>query len=340
MPRSAPHPEPLLTWKEGRRRRAWQLHLKGWSGLQIAEALGVTPAAVSQWLSVATRHGEEALRPSSRQKQGQRLSEEQLQQVPALLEQGAKAHGFLGEVWTCRRIALVIERAFGVRYHPSHVSRLMHRLSWSYQKPILRASQRDEAGIVRWLTETWPALRQRAQEQGRTMVFVDESGFSLRPSVNKTWSRSGVSPVLSAPLLPCHLSVIGGLTWDGHLHLQVHRSAIKAPAAIAFLHHLLLHIPGPLLLLWDRARIHRCRALADWRILDTKDRLQIEHFPAYAPEVDPQEYVWHHLKHVELRNLTSTSLEQLRAQMQDATARLRRRVGLLKNFLRQAGLQN
>jgi len=335
-----PHPpSSAMSWKEGRRRRAWQLHQQGWSGVHIAEALGVTPTAISRWLARALAQGEDGLRARPRRGQGSRLSQEQREQLPALLERGAEAHGFVGSLWTCRRIALVIERQFGVTYHPSHVSRLLHGLRWTYQKPVLRTSQRDEARIVHWLTEDWPAMRTRAEREGRTLVFVDESGFFLRPSVVKTWSPAGVSPVLSAPLLREHLSVIGGLTWEGHLYTQVHRSAINARGAIDFLRHLLLHVPGPLTVVWDGACIHRSRQLADFRKLDTQERLVIEHFPPYAPEVDPQEYVWRQFKYAELQNLTSFSLDQLWARVQDVTGRLRRRVGLLKNLIHHAGLE-
>lgn len=331
---------PPMTWKEGRRFRALELHQEGWSNVEIAEALGVSPAAVCQWLTAVATQGQESLRARSRQGQGQRLSPEQLQRLPSLLEQGAEAHGFLGAVWTCRRIALVIEREFGVVYHRGYVSRLMHQLKWTYQKPLLRTSQRNEERIAQWLSCDWPALRERAKTEGRTLVFVDEAGFSLRPSVNKTWSPAGHASLMKAPLLRDHLSVIGGLTWEGHLYTQIHRAAINAKGAIDFLRHLLHHLPGPLLMLWDGARIHRSRELAAFRRLDTQQRLVIEHFPAYAPEVDPQEYVWQHLKHVDLRNLTSYSLDQLWARLQDATSRLRGRVGLLKNLVRHAGLDN
>ncbi len=261
MPKSRPSTT-LMSWKEGRRLRGWELHQQGWSSVEIADALGVSPAAVCQWLTAATAQGEAGLRARPRQGQGRRLSNEQLQRLPSLLERGAEAHGFLGAVWTCRRISLVIEREFGVVYHPGYVSRLMRRLKWTYQTPVLRSSQRDEVRIARWLAEDWPALRNRATNEGRTLVFVDESGFSLRPSMNKTWCPAGHPAVLKAPLCREHLSMIGGLTWEGHLYTQVHRTAINAKAAIDFLHHLLLHLPGPLLLLWDGARIHCSRQLA------------------------------------------------------------------------------
>jgi transposase len=180
--------------------------------------------------------------------------------------------------------------------------------------------------------------QKKAKKEGRTLVFVDESGFFLRPAAAKTWSPAGRTPVLRAPLRRERLSVIGGLTWQGSLYTQVHRHVIDAEGAVAFVSHLLRHIPGRLLMLWDGARIHTGRRVQEFRRLDTRGRLEVELFPPYAPELDPQEYVWRQLKHVDLRNLTSHSLDQLWARLRDATHRLRQRVGLLRNLVQHAGL--
>lgn len=154
----------------------------------------------------------------------------------------------------------------------------------------------------------------------------------------KTWSPAKRRPVLVAPFGREHLSAIGGITLEGSLYIQIHRSSIGGHGAVQFVGHLLRHIPGRLLLLWDGARIHSSRELKDYRKLDTIDRLTIEYFPSYAPEIDPQEYVWHHLKHVDLRNLTSHSLDQLWLHLRGATKRLRARAGLLMNLVRHSRL--
>lgn len=148
-------------WKEARRLRAWDLYQAKWPHVRIADALGVTEAAVSQWIKAASLGGVEALHSRSRQGQAARLSDEQLRHLLTLLERGAESFGFVGDVWTCERIAQVIEREFGVRYHPAHVSRLLHQESWTYQKPILRASQRDEAVLSDWLSRGWPAIKKK-----------------------------------------------------------------------------------------------------------------------------------------------------------------------------------
>jgi transposase len=261
-----------------------------------------------------------------------------LHQLPALLDRGPEEFGFLGALWTCPRIARVIKSEFGVQYHPDHVRRLLHRLEWTYQKPVIRASQRDEALISDWLARAWPAIKKRAQNEARTIVFADESGFYMSPTVAKTWSPAQHTPVLNAPLRREHLSVIGGMTLEGSLYVQIHRSSLDAHGAVQFIRHLLQHIPGRVLLLWDGAKIHKSNELKEFRRLDTIGRLTIEYFPPYAPEVDPQEYVWRQLKHVDLRNLTSHSLDQLWVHLRHATKRLRARTGLLKNLIRFAEL--
>jgi transposase len=153
-------------WREGRRLRAWELKQQGWRQRQIAAALGVTEGAVSQWLTRARQGGVGALRRRVAPGPPPKLTAEQRAAIPGLLARGAEAYGFIGEVWTTHRVAAVLERVFGVRYHPAHVSRLLRVVGWSPQKPVRRASQRDEAAIRAWLTERWPALQAKPSARG------------------------------------------------------------------------------------------------------------------------------------------------------------------------------
>ena len=147
-------------WREGRRLRAFELKREGWSQQRIAEALGVSKGAVSQWMKRAREGGGvRALKRQPAPGAPPRLSEEQRAKVPELLERGAQAHGFRGEVWTCERVAEVIRREFGVVYHPAHVSRLLKALRQSLQKPQRRANQRDEEAIENWKEQRWPSLK-------------------------------------------------------------------------------------------------------------------------------------------------------------------------------------
>lgn len=160
MPAMSTPPHPT-NWREGRRLRAWDLHQQGWPQKQIAVALGVTQGAVSQWIARGRARGPDALRNRSHPGATPKLTQEQRERLPALLKRGAEAYGFVGDVWTQARIATVIKREFGVRYHPDHIGRLLRAIGWSVQKPIERASERNDAVIERWRSEKWPAIKKK-----------------------------------------------------------------------------------------------------------------------------------------------------------------------------------
>ena len=154
-------------WREGRRLRAFELKQQGWSQQRIAEALGVSKGAVSQWMKRARDGGggPQALKRRPAPGATPRLSEDQRARLPELLERGAEAHGFRGEVWTCERVAIVIRKEFGVSYHPAHVSRIVRALGLlSLQKPQRRRALSragcEEAIDKKWKEQTtWPSLK-------------------------------------------------------------------------------------------------------------------------------------------------------------------------------------
>jgi transposase len=146
-------------WREGRRLRAFELKEQGWKHTEIADALGVTEGALSQWMKRAREEGVQALRHKPPPGAPPPLSEDERARLPELVAQGAEAHGFRGDVWTCERVAEVIRREFGVSYHPAHVSRLLKTVRLSLQKPERRADQRDEEAIEHWKDQKWPALK-------------------------------------------------------------------------------------------------------------------------------------------------------------------------------------
>ena len=150
--------------------QAWRLKQLGWKQRDIAVALDVTEGAVSQWMATARSEGPAALLARPSPGHPPKLGPDQLRLVPDFLSHGAEAYGFRGEVWTCARVAEVIQEEFGVSYHPGHVSRLLKELHWTPQLPIARAIQRDEREIEQWRVEVWPRLKTEARRERRTLV--------------------------------------------------------------------------------------------------------------------------------------------------------------------------
>jgi transposase len=152
-------------WREERRMQAWKLKEQGWQQKDIAVALGVSEGAVSQWLKRGREGGLEALKAHPPKGMKARLTAEQKAQIPTLLAKGAEAYGFRGDVWTARRVAEVIDRTFGVRYHRDHVGRLLREAGWSRQQPVERATQRDEVAIKAWYEQRWPTIKKKPKRK-------------------------------------------------------------------------------------------------------------------------------------------------------------------------------
>src|SRR4051794_31336943 len=146
-----------------------------------------------------------------------------------------------------------------------------------------------------------------------------------------------MTPVLCALLTRDHLSVISGITPAGRLLLQVRDRSLRGPDVVGFLQHLLRHIAGKLLVIWDGAPIHRAQVVKDFLAQGGAARIWLEQLPAYAPELNPDEGIWNYLKRIELRNLCCDDLTELRLELRLAAARLRHKGAIIRGCITQCG---
>ena len=143
---------------EVRRRIAGQLLLEGKKVVEVAQLVKASVSAVKNWKKAVNQNGMEALKAKPHPGGQPRLTDTQKRQLVRILQKGPTKHGYPTQLWTCRRVATVIEREFGVKYHHCHVWKLLRALDWSPQKPEQRARERDEKAIHHWRQETWPEL--------------------------------------------------------------------------------------------------------------------------------------------------------------------------------------
>jgi transposase len=184
------------------------------------------------------------------------------------------------------------------------------------------------------------AAKKKARTEGRTIVFVDESGLSTRPHRVRTWAPRGQTPVLQETFNWEKLSLIAGLTsWN--FFFRIHEGAVRGPQAADFLRAHLRHLPGKLLVLWDGAAIHRSQPVKAV-LAEVGDRLWLARLPAYAPELNPVEYLWGHLKEKQLANLIARDAWDLSFFATRALRRMRRRPRIItacwKQFEFELGL--
>ena len=152
---------------ERRRMRAARRFEQGETQAEVARRLRVSRTTAMRWAQAWEAEGSEGLRAAGRAGRKPRLSSDQLDQVEQALLEGPLAFGYRTELWTLPRVAELIQRITGVRYHPGHVWRVMRQLGWSLQKPTTRARERDDEAIARWVKSTWPAVKKTPRAAGR-----------------------------------------------------------------------------------------------------------------------------------------------------------------------------
>lgn len=176
-----------------------------------------------------------------------------------------------------------------------------------------------------------------ADDEGATIVWVDESGFYLLPLAVRTWAPRGQTPILRVPLTRDHLSAISAITVDGRLFLQVRKQNYTGETVVAFLRVLLRKISGKLLVIWDGSPIHHNQAVKDFLAAGAAKRLHLERLPGYAPDLNPDEGIWNYLKRVELGNVCCADLPDLRHRLLRAALRVRHNPDVIRACSRQCG---
>jgi transposase len=183
----------------------------------------------------------------------------------------------------------------------------------------------------------------RARRQHALIVFEDESGVSLLPSVRATWAPRGQTPVLRHRFNWKRLSLAGALAYepdgtDAHLIFQMRAGAYNDQTLVAFLTALNDLEQRPVVLIWDGLPSHRSRAMRAW-LVEQRHWLTVEPLPGYAHDLNPVEQAWGTLKSRELANLCADTIDQVAEAAQDGLDRISSDARLCFAFLRHTGLR-
>src|SRR6266700_5006226 len=196
---------------EARRFQAARLGGRGASQGRVARELGVTRTTAHRWYHAWQTEGRRGLNAVGRAGRKPRLDRQQVARVEAALLKGPAAHGFATNLWTLPRIAAVIARGTGVRYHPAHVWRILQGLNWSLQRPARQARERDEAALGQWRRQRWPQVKKtrgagtpgsssRTKAECRSTRSCDARGRrAVRPPSCSTPGRIGSGCRLPPP---------------------------------------------------------------------------------------------------------------------------------------------
>jgi transposase len=188
---------------------------RGLSQSEIARQLRVGRESVARWVHQYRAQGKSALGKAGRAGRKPHLREKQRQRLEKLLVAGPEQLGYETPLWTCPRVAHLIEREFDVCYHEGHVWKILVDLGWNPQRPEEPAWEPKEEQIRHYEKNVWPALKKKACREGRTQVCIDESGLNQRSHRCRTWAPRGQTPILQYNSNWKSLSVAAGLTlWN------------------------------------------------------------------------------------------------------------------------------
>jgi transposase len=181
-----------------------------------------------------------------------------------------------------------------------------------------------------------------AQEDGARLVFIDEAGFSKTPLITKTWSPIGKTPVIRHIFDREKLNAIASIDCtpdgdDANMMFYMQPDSIRSNAIIDYLNALHREIPGKVVLIWDGYSSHKSNVVKE-HIAKCSDWLKVEHFPAYAPELNPPEYLFSAIKRKDLANLPFVSVDHIGHKIESAVDRLADEQAAIQGFLRASGL--
>lgn len=312
--------------------RAIELHENGKKINDIADFFGVHRCAVSHWITTYNRHGKKALESKKAKGPEYKLSDKEIKEILAMLNDDATIYGFETPLWTCKKVQQMILKKTDKKIHTTNIMRLFRKLNLSPQKPERLASQRDRKAIRKWRREEWPRIREHQRRWQAILYFQDESGVSLTPVLGKTWSPKGKTPLVIVTGNRGGLCVTSAISPVGKLIFRIEKETVNADRHIEFLEKIMKHHKGrKIIVVEDRAPAHRSHKIDEF-VETNKFRLAVYKLPSYAPELNPDEHVWEYLKAYQLKTHQAQNKEELRHLVKRKMQSIQRKKGLVNSF--------
>ena len=303
---------------------------------EVARLLDVSFRSICLWRRAVEVGGEAALKSRGKPGPSPQITDDQRSVLKNALVAGAISAGYDNQLWTLKRVQAYIRKTSGIKLSIPTIFYLLRNMGFSSQKPQKRARERDPQKVQEWKDQKWPAIREKAEAEGRTIVFVDESGISQKPARVATWAPVGETPVIEFNFNWKKLSAIAGVSFNS-FWFALHEGSIKSEQIIAFVDQLRKKIDKKVLLVWDGLRAHWSGDVRR-HIESLGDEVHVEQLPAYSPDLNPVEFLWGHLKQHELANFCATSLGILSKKTRDVLRKTQKRPSIIKAFWIQAEL--
>ena len=298
---------------------------------QVAETFGIDRTTLFRWLQKFETNGYDGLQRqagSGRRRLLDDLTEEQLRRIVLF---PASDFGYETDLWTVGRLRDVIEELYEVTLSKNTVWRRLRDAGLTYQKPERQYFEADEDARQEWLRSEVPRIRRTVRKFKAILYFQDESNVSLTAFLGKTWGLCGQTPRVPITGKRGGVSAMSALSGQGRLLFRLFDKRICSAEVIDFLDQMLrFHKRRHLVVVMDQARPHTSQVTRAY--IEDQRRLHVFYLPKYSPDWNPDEKVWNHLKHQELKAHKAKTKEELSALTKAKLNRMSKNPSLLRGL--------
>jgi transposase len=306
----------------------------GEAASSVIASYGFSRTTIYKWIAAASAPGVGLKALLSRPATGRprTLSSRQEEQVFRWINgRDPRQYGFDFGLWTRSVVADLIERKFGIRLGVTTVGGILAELGLTPQKPLQRAYQRDPEAIEKWQRETFPAISRQAKASGGEVYFWDESGFRADTVHGKTWSLKGQTPVIDRPGQRQSISAASAVNANGAFWYCTYQGGLNTDLFVDLLKRMMRNRKRSVHLVVDGLPAHRT-ALVKAYVASTNGLLTLHFLPGYAPELNPDELVWSHMKRTGVARRPLRKGEKLQEKIEAQLAAIKRMPRLVRSF--------
>ena len=299
---------------------------------EVIKSLGLCRTSIYRWLRKYDDRGMEALVEKIAQGREPKLSEKQRQQVKRwILGKDPRQYGFDFGLWSRRIVRALIQEKMGIELGLTAVGRLLASLDITPQKPLRRAYERDPQAVEQWRKQTYPKLRRRAKRVGAMIFFLDEAGFQSDPPLGRTYGLKGKTPVVTTSGQRQSINVISAVNARGQFWAATYPGKLDAEAFAAFVQNFMSGRKGKVFLVVDGHPAHKAN-LVKQLIKSMEGRLELHFLPPYAPDLNPDEFVWSYMKGNGVSKKPLKQNESMRKRVEDDLAKIQNNRKLVRSF--------
>ena len=300
----------------------------------VIASYGFSRTTIYKWLTAASKPnvGLDALRSRPAPGRPRSLTPRQEHQVFRWINgKDPRQYGLDFGLWTRSVVAELIERKFGIRLGLTAIGELLAKLNLTPQKPLQRAYQRDPQAIERWRRETYPAIARQAKAEAGEVFFWDESGFRADAVQGRTWGVKGRTPVVERPGQRQTISAASAVNAKGGFWYCTYQGGLTSELFVRLLRAMMRHRSKPVHLVVDGLPSHKTKLVKDY-VQSTEGRLTLHFLPGYAPDLNPDELVWSHMKRTGVARTPLRKGERLQEKVEAQLAGIKKAPRLVRSF--------